>query len=60
MSAIITELLTGFGAILTFAFTAFVPATVADITLVHFGIWASLLVGMVYGVIRFARSGGKR
>lgn len=60
MAAIVTAILAAFGAVLTFAFANFVPADAADVTLVHFGIWAPLLVGMVYGVIRFARSGGAK
>lgn len=60
MSAIITELLSGVGAIWTFVVTTFVPASASAVTLVHFGLWGGLVVSMMFSLLSLVRRGGRR
>jgi hypothetical protein len=53
MSAIITELLTGLGAIWTWIVTTFVPASASQVTLIHFAMWSGTVMALIGGMFKF-------
>lgn len=60
MPAIITAILDGVVPIWTFVTTTFVPATSSDVTLVHFGMWAGVIMGFAFTLLSLVRRGGRR
>ncbi|MEI7538235.1 MAG: hypothetical protein WCJ76_13530 [Comamonadaceae bacterium] len=57
MSAIVTELLAGLGAIWSWIVTTFVPASASSVTLVHFAMWGGTIMGFVGGLFGLLRRG---
>jgi hypothetical protein len=60
MTEIIEAILAGVAAIWGFVTNTFVPETAADVTLVHLGLWAPMLMGIMYGFLSLIRRGGRR
>jgi hypothetical protein len=60
MAAIIQALLAGITPIWTWVTTTFVPATAADVTLIHLGLWSSFIMSLVYGFLALVMRRGKR
>ena len=60
MTAIVQAILQGVTAIWTFVTTTFVPTTASDVTLVHLGLWAPMLMGIMFSFLSLVRGGGRR
>lgn len=51
MSALVSEFITIIGLFWTFMQTYLVPATVADINIIHVAIWVPVMLGLLTGTI---------
>jgi hypothetical protein len=60
MAAIIEAILSALTPIWTWVTTTFVPATAADVTLIHVGMWGSVILGFVSFFLNLVFRRGKR
>jgi len=60
MQAIVQALLAPILAIWQFVVTTFVPATAADVNLVHFGLWGGLIISIMMSLLSMVRRAGRR
>lgn len=60
MGAVVQALLAPITAIWQFIVTTFVPATAADVTLVHFGLWGGLIISIMMSLLSMVRRAGRR
>jgi hypothetical protein len=58
MTDIVEAILQGVTAIWTFVVSTFVPASASDVTLVHLGLWAPMLMGIMFSFLSLVRRGG--
>jgi hypothetical protein len=60
MAAIIQAILDAITPIWSWTTTTFVPATAADVTLIHVALWSSFIMSLVYGFLSLVMRRGKR
>lgn len=60
MAAVVQAILDAILPIWTWVTTNFVPATAADVTLVHVALWSPFIMGLVFGFLSMVMRRGRR